>query len=582
MGKWNRWYKNQAFRRKVLLSHLAVSLIPVIILGAFCYIQTRNLLVGREKEVLSETLDQSAITLDSTLNSYVHVMENITWDNKIKQALDARYETNYEMYLVYRDVIDPTVLRLKSLNPQIRQLSLYSANPTLYPHGTNLMPVGRMEDFPGGPDDYNIHWLAGEDGVLKMYCRIYSEFNQERNVAYMDLDYSATFGHLTRLFGEDYGVIIGDQEGRTVFSYSSFAKDGTDYEALTLTDLAGDSEKLKQYVVGENTAPASGWSIYLYRPLKAVSSSAMSITFLMIGVIAFCLFIILWASVLLSRSVARPIGELIRNIDRIEEGNLSADVKEDSGDEIGHLINSFRNMVDRLNYMVNEIYKSKIAQQQYEMKALQAQINPHFLYNSLSLINWKAIMAGQEDISEMSQLLSTFYRTTLNKGKNIISVKGEWDNTCSYVRIQNMMHSGKLEVRTEIEEGMMEYQMLNLLLQPLVENAIVHGLDYKTDSGAKILVITGREEAGELRFTVCDNGCGIPQEICETILTAKTKGYGVQNVHHRIQLYYGEQYGLVFESRVGEGTRVTLRIPKVEAGEEEAPPCGSKPVSGPT
>lgn len=568
--KWNRWYRNLAFRKKVLLSHLAVSLIPVIILGAFCYIQTRNLLVNREKEVLSETLDQSVITLDSTLNSYVHVMENLTWDNKIKQALTARYESNYEMYLVYRDVIDPTYLRMKSLNPQIRQLSIYSANPTLYPHGTNLMPVGRMEDFPGGPDDYNIHWIAGENGVLKMYCRIYSEFNQERNVAYMDLDYDSTFGPLTRLFGEDYGVMIADEEGRPVFSYSSFAKDGTDYQALELADLAGGAEKLDQYVIGENTIPASGWRVCLYRPLKAVSSSAMSITFLMIGVIAFCLLIILWASVVLSKSVARPIGELICNIDRIEEGNLSADVMEDSGDEIGRLINSFRNMVDRLNYMVNEIYKSKIAQQQYEMKALQAQINPHFLYNSLSLINWKAIMAGQEDISEMSQLLSTFYRTTLNKGKNVTDVKGEWDNTCSYVRIQNMMHSGKLEVRTGIEDGMMEYQMLNLLLQPLVENAIVHGLDYKTDPGPKILVITGCEEGDELKFTVCDNGCGIPEEVCRTILTARTKGYGVQNVHHRIQLYYGEAYGLFYESRVGEGTRVTLRIPKVKKEEEGA------------
>lgn len=104
-------------------------------------------------------------------------------------------------------------------------------------------------------------------------------------------------------------------------------------------------------------------------------------------------------------------------------------------------------MVDRLNYMVNENYKSRIAQKEYEMKALQAQINPHFLYNSLSLINWKAIMAGQEEISQMAQLLSTFYRTTLNKGKNITTVKGEWDNTCSYVQIQNLMHSGKMQGR---------------------------------------------------------------------------------------------------------------------------------------
>lgn len=113
------------------------------------------------------------------------------------------------------------------------------------------------------------------------------------------------------------------------------------------------------------------------------------------------------------------------------------------------------------------------------MKALQAQINPHFLYNSLSLINWKAIMADQQEISEMAQLLSTFYRTTLNKGKSVTTVKGEWDNTSSYIRIQSIMHSGKFQVEQQVEESMMKYEMLNLILQPLVENAIGHGLDHK-------------------------------------------------------------------------------------------------------
>ena len=180
------------------------------------------------------------------------------------------------------------------------------------------------------------------------------------------------------------------------------------------------------------------------------------------------------------------------------------------------------------------------------MKALQAQINPHFLYNSLSLINWKAIMAGQEEISQMAQLLSTFYRTTLNKGKNITTVKGEWDNTCSYVQIQNLMHSGKMRVETRIDPEMLEYEMLNLLLQPLVENSIYHGI---------------REKEGELIFTVEDNGCGMEENVLKNILAADVGGYGVQNVQHRIQLYYGPEYGLSYESKINEGTRALLRIP---------------------
>ena len=120
----------------------------------------------------------------------------------------------------------------------------------------------------------------------------------------------------------------------------------------------------------------------------------------------------------------------------------------------------------------------------------------------------------------------------------------------------------------DIDENILGFEILNLLLQPLVENAVVHGLDHKVTEGRKKLEIHGREEQDELVFTVSDNGCGMTEETRKNLLTMESKGYGVQNVHHRIQLYYGEKYGLQYESRVDEGTTVTLRIPKVESKEE--------------
>lgn len=168
----------------------------------------------------------------------------------------------------------------------------------------------------------------------------------------------------------------------------------------------------------------------------------------------------------------------------------------------------------------------------------------------------------------MAQLLSTFYRTTLNKGKNITTVKGECDNTCSYVRIQNMLHSGKIDTVLEIEPEIMDCEILNLLLQPLVENAIVHGLDHKEGTERKKLSVTGKADSGCLIFEVCDNGCGIPEGEAETVLNAHSKGYGLRNVNHRIQLYYGAEYGLSIASRPNEGTRVSLRIPVVKKAQE--------------
>lgn len=248
---------------------------------------------------------------------------------------------------------------------------------------------------------------------------------------------------------------------------------------------------------------------------------------------------------------------------QIEKGDLTVTVTHSSQDEIGDVIGQFGDMVHNLQEMINEVYKSKIAQQEYEMKALQAQINPHFFYNSLSLINSKAILVGQEDISEMAQLLSTFYRTTLNKGKNMITVKDEIENTISYMKIQQMMHSNSFDLSIIVDDQILGHTMINLLLQPLVENAINHGIDHKEDRERGLVTIIGKQADNDLLFTISDNGNGMEPEILETILTTKTAGYGVQNVHHRIKLAYGEAYGLSYTSKLGKGTTVEVRIPKI-------------------
>ncbi len=566
MGSVVKWYKNMAFRKKVLLSHLVVSLIPVVILGAFCYFQTRRLLIQREKEVLRETLEQNVLTLNSVVTTYQHVMENLVWDVNLKNALSMDYQNNLEMYRAYRDVIDPSVRQMKSLYPQMKQLSIYSSNPTLYPHGDILRKMEESDQFRDGVEDYKIHWKADESGVLELYCRIYEEGTRHQNIVHMELDYESVFGYLSGLFGDNYGVVIANGSTTPVYSYAVSQKEGDMPDCLTLSQLSCGAECLKDYVLEEWRVPANQWRVYLYRPLQTVSSSALSITFLIVIAVAVCLAIISAASVLLVRSVMLPLTRLIENIDQIAEENLTVNVQEESEDEIGHLIQSFSRMVERLNYMVNEVYKSKISQQEYEMKALQAQINPHFLYNSLSLINWKAIMADQTEISEMAQLLSTFYRTTLNKGKSIITIQGEWDNTCSYIRIQNIMHSGKFEVELRAEDSMMKYEMPNLILQPLVENAIGHGLDHKEGEGAKRLWVYGWEKEGCLEFEVGDNGCGMSREDVEAVLHTRSKGYGVQNVNMRLQLQYGKEFGLQIKSWPGEGTQILVRIPKVSPG----------------
>lgn len=381
----------------------------------------------------------------------------------------------------------------------------------------------------------------------------------------MDIHYQSFFNPLSNLFENSYGLIILDEKKQPVYIHQNFNKKGTSHtlSAGELLNKINNGSLKTEYVYKSANFQSNEWSAYLFRPLDIVSQSTSPIMTWVIIVIVLCIFTLYLSIFFLSKVVVRPLELLAANMKQIEKGDLTVTVTHSSRDEIGDVIGQFGDMVHNLQEMIDEVYKSKIAQQEYEMKALQAQINPHFFYNSLSLINSKAILVEQEDISEMAQLLSTFYRTTLNKGKNMITVKDELENTISYMKIQQMMHSNSFDLSINVDDQILGYTMINLLLQPLVENAINHGIDHKEDRERGIVTIIGKQTDNDLLFTISDNGPGMEPEILETILTTKTKGYGVQNVHHRIKLAYGEAYGLSYTSKRGKGTTVEVQIPKV-------------------
>ena len=285
------------------------------------------------------------------------------------------------------------------------------------------------------------------------------------------------------------------------------------------------------------------------------------VVLLILVIILLCLLFVVLVSFFLSAGIVRPLEKLTAQMKQVEQGVLVSRTDYDSLDEIGSLTKAFNHMLKRLNGLIDQLIQEKVLQKEYEMRALQAQINPHFLYNSLSLINSKAILADQQEISQMAQFLSTFYRTTLNKGKSITFVRDELDNVRSYVRIQLLMHNHSFDVAYDIAEEILERRMPNLLLQPLVENAIEHGLDRLGSGKRGILRIAGSLEGDTMVFRVSDNGPGIPPGKLDAILqVSANSGYGVPNVHQRVQLLFGADYGLSYESSAC-GTTASLRLP---------------------
>ena len=558
--KLRQQFHNLKFQKKIIGISVVISLIPISLLGLLSYTRMRSLLIEREKTALQETLHQEVMQLDHKIESYLSIMNLITWNENIRLALARKYDSNFDMYLTYRDTIDPLFLTIRSLEADITAITIYT-DTSIHPHGNVLRPLTDAQDkiwFEQACSTTAPFFSLSPDGqTMYLLCQMHYSYVPYTSIICMTIDFQSAMLPAKNLFSDNYGFLLTDSAGEVMYQYTDLAEN---YSVSEISPEVLLDAGLPGYITETDSLSNFDWTAFLYRPASFISASAINITYIVLAMILLCVALIVLTSTLLSKIVVSPIEALSSCMEQVEQGNYKIDIASDSSDEVGHLISSFKQMVDTLNNLVNEVLLSKIRQQKYELEILQSQINPHFLYNSLSLINSKAIIAGQNDISQMARLLSTFYRTMLNKGQQITTIASELENTKSYISIQQMMHSHSFDVVYDIDDSVLDYPIPNLLIQPLAENAILHGLDHQELPGKAILSISCYREEKDIVFKIMDNGCGMSDEECSQILTKDSKGYGVKNVHQRIQLYYGEEYGLTFHSTKGMGTYVLLKI----------------------
>lgn len=555
-----------------MLTYVFIGVIPIAVLGTFCYNQTRTMLMEHENSNMQDYLRQSVLSLDNQLRIYNNLSDYIAYNQSIAQVINYNYESSYDMYQQFTTVLDPMLASLKYFHSSVKQVTIYTKND-IVKHDTTLAPIKLIEESPwyktiNNEAPRDIFWFLDMDQKEAFSARNMPDPNRQDQpgVLYISVDYDELFAPFSQMTSQNYGVVILNEQGGVAFTYDDFQESLGKYK-LSYTGLLHEQKMLSAgeessySIVSETTE--NGWTVLLYKPNSVLMDSIWQIAFMTILVTLVCIVASLLAATGISKLMVSGIEKLTANMNRVETGNMEITVTSENNDEVGELIRGFGMMISRINLLIEEVYEGKISQKEYEMKALQAQINPHFLYNSLSLINWKAIEANQPDISRLTLLLSTFYRTALNRGNNLISVRDELNNMKSYLDIQLMMHENNFDVVVEVEEELMEYTTLNLILQPLVENAIDHGIDLKTEGRGEIR-ISGKLEDNVLYLMVEDNGVGMEQEKADLIVTQKSQGYGVRNVNERIKLLYGKEYCLSVTSKVGVGTKICICMPAIK------------------
>lgn len=566
MGNTGKKKKGMRLKSKLAMVYILAGFLPIVVILFVNYFQMRSVFKNQEMSTLQSFINRSVKSLDDEFSRYAELAELVATDENIGDILSTVYLDDNMVNEKFDLSVTPSLDTFKYFHNEVGRIVIYT-DRIINDKNKYLAPIEEMEAaewYNSAIASRGNNWIIDTDGkkislVRKMQTL---EENGITGYFYEEISYDNIFECLGENISDNYGIFVSDSSGQEIYSYDAFREKNKNYKLSLPETIKKYSDNKKDYYIVKKIIPETGWNVWLYKPEKLMGTSIRQINIITFGGTIVCLVATFMCIRFTAIFVTTRIGKLQKAVSRVEKEDFSYTLNTTSQDEIGELITSFSKMERKLNYLINEVYKSKIKEKEYEMKALQAQINPHFLYNTLSLINWKAIEAGKKDISKITLALSAFYRTSLNKGNSITHISGEIENMRSYLSIQLMLHDDGFDVTEDIDDTVLEYTCPNLILQPLIENAIDHGIDVMPEGRRGAINISCKDIDTYIQFVVMDNGIGMTKEQTVKILTKDSKGYGVRNVNERLKLCYGEEYPMVIKSEENVGTEVIITIPK--------------------
>lgn len=398
-------------------------------------------------------------------------------------------------------------------------------------------------------------------------------------VLFVDLNYSVINNLCEGIsLGSKGYVFIIDSEGKIVYHprqtllYSGLKSEKVE-EVLNgnktnFTTAEGEESKLYTVCTSEKT----GWTVVGVAYISELMAGREETQLAYLLTALFLIIISGIIAIILSSEITKPLKELANSMKAVQEGHFEhAEIEILDRNEIGMLSNSFNIMTRKIKELMEEIVREQKEKRKSELKALQSQINPHFLYNTLDSIIWMSESGKNQEVVLMTSSLAKLFRQSISNEDEIVSIYSEAGYTKSYLTIQKMRYKDKLEFEIDIADDILEESIVKLVLQPLVENAIYHGIKYKEGKG--LVRITGSREEDDIIIRIEDNGKGMDEETLKNIFqkkeNSKSSGVGINNVNNRLKLYYGSNYGLRYTSQIDEGTIVEVRIPVTDKGDKD-------------
>ena len=420
--------------------------------------------------------------------------------------------------------------------------------------------------------NYRYYWVIS----LSRAVELTKAGNTSRGTLVVDMSFNGIeqlFSKINSSYGtyvylmDGNGEIIYHPKQKLIYSdlYKENNKVAASYEdGNRVEKFAGEERSVIVRTVGY-----TGWKIVSVTPVSQFSMNLVQMRFFFFVILAFSLILIILLNLILSEQIADPIKKLENSVKDLEKGGAKpeSDIYIGGSQEVQHLGRAVQSMLEQRNRLMDNILEEQESKRKSELEALQSQINPHFLYNTLDSIVWMIESNRYDEAISMITDLASLFRISLSKGENIISIEKEVQHARNYINIQKVRYKNKFVVKFDIDEQILNYSTMKLILQPLLENAIYYGMESMDDEGR--IYVRGYQKGDDIYLEVEDNGLGMPESVTEKLLVEDNQlpkrgsGIGLLNVQRRIQIYFGKEYGLNITSELDEGTKVTIQLPQV-------------------
>lgn len=541
-----KWYYESAnLRKKLLMSYFLLVIFPILFLGMYSYNSSKDSFLEQTKLSMEDAAASMQASLDSVITREDDNIRYLTYNADFRNQLEHLNQDWTAFTKTLSNDMEPIFWYFITSDSNLKWIRIYS--PYLFQSIGNFCHAAPAVEeewwYQESQTNFKTIWrVQGESVYASRTLLDANSSSVPIGVIELELKLDRLTETIHQSHGSESGTLLLDNQGEVAFRSSFVDKELEEQVEKYIREEEPDTfAGTEEFLVTGVLELSNGWKLCYFRDSSAIDRQLgeILITTILLMIVNFVLLMILGTFV--SAMLSRRILCLKDAAEEISQGNFHVEMDLRYDDEIGVVNKSFDQMQQKMNKMIQETYQMGMEKRKTELLALQAKINPHFLYNCLSSIKWRAIKSGEDDIADITGLLAKFYRSTLNEGRAITTVENELDTIISYLEIQKRSHDDSFDVVLNLDEEGRTLLVPHFLIQPLVENAILHGVDYLEEEMTRGWVEVSYCLEGEhIVFQVRNNGAQLEDAQLAEVLSQPGRGYGLYNIQERIRLYYDD------------------------------------------